>query len=397
MSTPHEKFEVNDFLKDKHFLMWKFFPEYDSTVFWNDFLKKYPHQKKKFQRAVHILDSVKIENIDLSETDREDLRCIYENTKKLYRKRKQKVRRIYYAVTAAACIILLGLLPFFYYQLKIQENTNITVPVETAQYSTTEIQLILGNQDKMLLSQNVNIQLDKKRKIEITNKEELQPSISKIIEKKQLNRLIVPKGKRSSLILPDGTQVWVNSGSSISFPSEFDGRKREISLVDGEIYIEVAKDKTKPFFVNTSFGKITVHGTKFNITAYQMDKNQYVVLSEGSISVYLNALKTLTLSPNQKLDIQNNSYKINRVNPYEYICWKDGIMQFTNEKLGNLLLRLSRYYGVEFECNELLSLKSCTGKMVLFDDLEEVLKTLTDIFPIQYIKEDNKIKIVVKP
>lgn len=397
MDTSYEKFEVSDFLKDKSFLMWKFFPDHDSMVFWNDFLIKYPYQKDNIERARQILDSVKIQGVNLTETDREDLSFIYENTKKLYLRRKQTVRRLSYVATAAACIILLTLLPFFYYQYKDHSNKNIVVSENKVQHSVNDIQLILGTQDKMILSQNATIQLNEKREIEIISKKEAQHSISKIASIDQLNTLIVPKGRRSSLTLPDGTQVWVNSGSSISFPSEFDNRKREISLVDGEIYIEVAKDKTKPFFVNTSFGKIAVHGTKFNVTAYSMDEYKYVVLAEGSISVCLNTAQDLTLSPNQKLNIQDSSSEISEVNPYNYICWKDGIMQFSNEKLGTLLLRLSRHYGVNFDCDELLSEKSCTGKMVLFDDLDEVLETLTDIFPIQYIKEDGEIKIVVKP
>lgn len=397
MDTSYEKFEVNDFLRDKSFLTWKFFPDHDSTIFWNDFLIKYPNKKNSFERASQIIDSVKIKDIDLSETDLEDLSFIYENTKRLYQRRKQKVRRLYYAVTAAACIVLLALLPFFHYQYKDHPHRDTAVSTKKVQDSANDIQLILGEQDKMILSQNATIQLNKKREIEITNKKEIQHPISKIINGNQLNTLIVPKGKHSSLALPDGTIVWVNSGSSISFPSEFDDIKREISLVDGEIYIEVAKDRTKPFFVNTPFGKITVHGTKFNVTAYYADEYKSVVLAEGSISVRLNTSEDLTLSPNQKLNIQSGSSRISEVNPYDYICWKDGIMNFSNEKLGALLLRLSRYYGVDFECDKLLSEKSCTGKMILFDDLDEVLETLTDIFPIHYTKEDDKIKIVVNP
>lgn len=397
MDTSYEKFEVNDFLRDKSFLTWKFFPDHDSTVFWNDFLIKYPNKKNSFERASQIIDSVKIKDIDLSETDMEDLSFIYENTKRLYQRRKQKVRRLYYAVTAAACIVLLAFLPFFHYQYKDHPHRDIAVSQKKAQDSANDIQLILGEQDKMILSQNATIQLNKKREIEITNRKEIQHPISKIINENQLNTLIVPKGKHSSLALPDGTIVWVNSGSSISFPSEFDDIKREISLVDGEIYIEVAKDRTKPFFVNTPFGKITVHGTKFNVTAYCTDEYKSVVLAEGSISVRLNTSEDLILSPNQKLNIQSGSSRISEVNPYDYICWKDGIMNFSNEKLGALLLRLSRYYGVDFECDKLLSEKSCTGKMILFDDLDEVLETLTDIFPIHYTKEDDKIKIVINP
>ncbi|MGV8138498.1 MAG: FecR family protein [Mangrovibacterium sp.] len=189
----------------------------------------------------------------------------------------------------------------------------------------------------------------------------------------------------------------MNSGSRITFPSAFTAGIREIVLEEGEIYLEVAKDDTKPFQVRTSFGAVKVLGTRFNVMAYQADAVKSVVLAEGSVEVDFGLPGSLKLRPDEMLSITDETYRVDPVTAYNYTCWKDGIMKFTDEKLENVLLRLSRHYGVEFSCDEKLRAKACTGKMVLFDDIDHVLTTLSDIFPIQVQKSENQIQIDVEP
>ena len=98
-----------------------------------------------------------------------------------------------------------------------------------------------------------------------------------------MNTLVVPRGRRSSLLLADGSRIWVNSGSVLRFPSHFDEKQRLIEA-EGEIYIEVVKAKI-PFLVKTDKFTVNVLGTKFNISSYTDEEESTVVLVEGSVNV----------------------------------------------------------------------------------------------------------------
>ena len=169
--------------------------------------------------------------------------------------------------------------------------------------------------------------------------------------------------------------------------------------VNGEIYIEVAKDETSPFYVRTSEFDVRVYGTKFNVTSYKADLNKSVVLVEGSVSVLTKEKEAeeIFLHPNQMYKTDQPGNKVTDVNALQYITWKDGIWQFTSERLENIVLRLSRYYGIKIHCDEISAAKSCTGKLVLFDDINETLQIIEEIFGVKYTPNQNEITISINP
>jgi len=399
MNRSYDEYEVNDFLRDDDFLLWRFCPTDESEAFWDQFMKEYPHQEKNMARAIQILSTAKIEGPELSPGDLEDLDDIYLRTKQLALHHTEKRRRLYY-VAAAACLAVLCTLTMFYKDFRPGSET--LQPTYTTRSNEPDsvpgnIRLIMGKENKLLSSINAEIVIDNKGSIQVTEKESNLITRSDVTEKEQVNNLIVPKGRRSSLVFADGTKIWVNSGSSIAFPSAFTAGTREIVLEEGEIYLEVAKDDTKPFLVKTSFGVVKVLGTRFNVMAYEADALKSVVLAEGSVEVEFGSSGLLKLRPDEMLSITGETYRVDPVTAYHYTCWKDGIMQFTDEKLENVLLRLSRHYGARFSCDENLKSKACTGKMFLFDDINDVLTTLSDIFPIQVQKNENQIQINIEP
>ena len=214
----------------------------------------------------------------------------------------------------------------------------------------------------------------------------------------EYSTLLVPYGKRSFLTLRDGTKVWVNSGTEVRFPVNMEGRERSI-YVDGEIYIEVSKDKERPFYVHTSGFDVRVYGTKFNVTSYKADSDKSVVLVEGSVSVWTKEKETkeVFLHPNQMYNTNGADAKVTNVNALQYITWKDGIWQFTSERLESIALRLSRYYGVDIHCDERTAAKSCTGKLILFDDVDKTLRIIEEIFGVRYETNQNEIIISMNP
>lgn len=398
MNKEYDKYEVNDFLKDNDFLLWRISPTAESDAFWSQFIKEYPIQVKHLERAIQIIQSMDINNSRLTQEDMEDLEIIYSQTKELYNNKKTKLNpRLYYVGVAASIAVLCALSILYYISKPISRMEGGSAAIVESQTVSTNIQLQLGTSEKIVFANDADFILNSKGEIQISEKSARHIILTKTTKQGQDNQLIVPHGKRASLTLSDGTKVWINSGTNLSFPSIFAKACREISVNEGEVYMEVTKDKKKPFFVNTSFGKVKVLGTRFNITAYSEDQTKSIVLAEGGVEVILPFSGSLYLKPDQMLSISNNISHIFSVDSYNYICWKDGIMKFTNEKLENILLRLSRHYGVEFICDETSRQKACTGKMLLFDDLDEVLKTLTDIFPIQYKVKNDSVEINVKP
>ncbi|MDR2774867.1 MAG: DUF4974 domain-containing protein, partial [Tannerella sp.] len=202
-----------------------------------------------------------------------------------------------------------------------------------------------------------------------------------------------------SIILSDGTKIWLNSGSRLIYPSVFDGKTREI-FVEGEIFLEVSVNREKPFVVKTSELVTEVLGTNFNINAYQDEKNHSVVLVTGSVAVKNKTGKTpAALKPNQiyDYDTDGRQYSVREVDIYDYICWKYGFFHFTNEELPTVLERLHKYYNIDivYERQHFAG-TTVSGKLDLKDNIGNVLSSVALTGDFQYEMRDNKIIITKK-
>lgn len=391
MERKYSEYSVEDFLHDEDFLSWRLIPSDETDAYWSDVIKEYPEKEVSINQAIQILRTITINKGMLSQEDEDAILLATQERYRSYRKR----RILWLYAGAAACIALLCVIPFFQQSTKIQP-TDVLVEATGIQADTMQsVQLILGTNEKITMPEDADIQWSKKDEIQITGRKTKSAVVSKLDRDVVSNQLIVPKGKRSFLTLPDGTKVWVNSGTKVSFPSEMEGAERTIQ-VDGEIYIEVARNEEKPFYVCTSDFKVKVHGTKFNVMAYKGDETKSVVLVDGRVSVLVED-QAVFLNPDQMYKMDKRGVDVYEVDAYKYVSWKDGVLQFTSERLSEIALRLSRYYGVNINCEEEAAQKSCTGKLVLFDNMENTLKTLSNIFPVRYEIQDNKIKISMNP
>lgn len=164
----------------------------------------------------------------------------------------------------------------------------------------------------------------------------------------QYNTISVPYGGEYHLILNDGTQVWLNSGSILKFPVNFIGKKREVSLL-GEAYFEVAHNAKKPFVVNASLSSVKVYGTSFNVMSYGDDKLDQITLVEGSVGVNIGS-KQIVIKPGQQAEIvhDNSRLTVKEVDVSYITGWKDGVMKFKDMSLKELSERISRWYDVDF-------------------------------------------------
>ena len=209
------------------------------------------------------------------------------------------------------------------------------------------------------------------------------------------SELVVPKGKRAHLQLSDGTRVWINSASVLRFPSAF-GDTRDV-FVEGEAYFEVAKDANRPFIVHTDHFATRVLGTSFDVTtAPRADGSSAVVLVEGSVAIDVANGESVTLNPSERFSMKDGSYSVYEVDPYKYISWKDGLLFFTSNTLFEVLQKVAAFYKIEITCFGEIGSRKCTGKLILFDDLDGTLDVLSDIFRIAYVRGPDG-SVAVRP
>lgn len=284
------------------------------------------------------------------------------------------------------------------------ESVSFIETVQRPDNVTNSIQLILSEQESVsVLGEDASVVYDKGGSIKVNSEnlavdkpqKQTQSNKRNVKEQPVFNQLVVPTGKRSSLVLADGTKVWVNSGSRVVYPVTFEKEKREI-YVDGEVFLDVMPDKTCPFIVKTNKMNIRVLGTAFNVNAYENDKEQSVVLVSGKVNVQ-EKTKQLerNLAPNEMfITPEEGSTSVRTVDVTNYVSWKDGLYRFNSEDLSVILNRLSRYYGVEIILkNSSLNVK-CSGKLYLKDDFKTIMNNLSEMFSIKYEWIDNKCYIL---
>ena len=200
--------------------------------------------------------------------------------------------------------------------------------------------------------------------------------------------LMTPKGKMSQLHLPDGTKVWLNAQTRVLFPNKFPQSRREI-FVEGEIYIEVAPDATRPFVVKTKQNDIQVLGTRFDVRTTETGVTQ-VALVSGKVAVTNHTQKKeVLLLPDQLLEISDRDYTISEVDAQKLIAWKSGIYSYEAELLDKILEDLARYYGVQLAFRQRGHTRY-TGKLTVSQSFDNLLEGLKNIAPITYTKEGER-------
>lgn len=210
------------------------------------------------------------------------------------------------------------------------------------------------------------------------------------------HQIHVPTGQHVEIMLADGSKVWLNSGSTLTFPSKFNGKKRMVEL-DGEGFFEVKSDKEHPFIVSTSKYQVKAVGTSFNIYDYQDSPQFEAALLNGKVEVTTNAKKSsvVILTPNQRAALCQGVLKVKPIENANNYLWRKGILYF-NEPLLEVFDKLQEYYDIEFQIrNSSLTRKSpyCTGKFRAKDGLEHIIRVLkeTNHFDYQLITKVKKL------
>lgn len=186
--------------------------------------------------------------------------------------------------------------------------------------------------------------------------------------------LSTPKGRTYELILSDGTHVWLNADSKISFPKKFSGNERLITL-EGEAFFDVAKDKGRPFIVKTLRQEVEVLGTKFNIKAYEEDFSTTTTLLEGSVKINTEK-ESVYLTPNEQSIVKNGQLTRRHVLTDQYVGWRANKFVFYETELRDAILGMGRWYNFEVVNMDKLPAIHIYGTISRSKKLSEVMQIM---------------------
>jgi ferric-dicitrate binding protein FerR (iron transport regulator) len=207
------------------------------------------------------------------------------------------------------------------------------------------------------------------------------------------NTMSTPAGGEYQLTLADGTKVWLNAASSITFPTSFTGKERKVSI-SGEAYFEVASNPSHPFIVSARGMDVTVLGTHFNINAYADEGSIRTTLLEGSVRVASERDgQAREISPGQQSSLDPaGGMHVREVNTDEVIAWKNGLFQFNKTDIQTMMRQISRWYNIEVKfagpVNEQFS--GIIPRNITLTELLTVLKTVKVKFAI----DGNKLTVM---
>ncbi|MEO8172730.1 MAG: FecR domain-containing protein [Sediminibacterium sp.] len=258
----------------------------------------------------------------------------------------------------------------------------VTANADVKAPASNRAMITLGNGQRVYLDSAANGQLASQSGVDLVKLEDGKIVYSGKTNELQFNTLTNPKGSRTiNMILPDGSQVWLNAGSSVRFPIAFVAKERRITM-DGEMYLEVAHDPQKPFIVQKGDMIVQVYGTHFNVKAYDNDPDLKVTLLEGSVSVSQKNTRQL-LKPGQQAVIKTEKITlVEDADTEEAIAWKNGKTSFHSADLLTVLREIERWYDINISIEGSVPEKSFYADVNRGAPLSDVLKVL----------DDNKVK-----
>ena len=297
---------------------------------------------------------------------------------RLTRERKSIGRRTWLAY-AAGMVLLLGLGLWFGLQRAGKDETVVRMAV--IEPGKTQALLILNDGQKIALRDrdtsvatsgtSINIRTGQ---VAYEMKKEMQDTVM------EYNTIVVPRGGIYSLVLSDGTEVFLNSDSELRYPVKFTGKNRMVDL-KGEAFFEVTPDSLHPFVVQAGEMRTRVLGTSFNIMAYTDEPTIQTTLFTGrvEVSVEQTSLKEV-LAPGMQSnwEVGADDISVKKVSMDIQSLWRDGIIMLDDDDLESVMRMLARWYNVTYEWRGDRNVKhTFTGKINRNEDLGSVLSTLT--------------------
>lgn len=383
-------YNAYDLLQDDDFLEYVLHPDNEQIGKWNRLQVEYPHLEKEIREAQKFIREMSVETQKMKPWEK------LQTWERIQQRCKSR-HHVFYWVKLAACVVLILTAVTWCVRKYTGVSPSAIELVSKPTEPLTDVRLILADrQERTFTGEETTLNYEATGRIRV-NKDSatIEQKIHKETTQLTYNQLLVPCAKRSAITFHDGTKIWVNARSRVVYPVKFAPDRREI-FVEGEVYLEVAKNENQPFYVKTKQFEVKVLGTSFDVRAYEDEAEQGVVLVTGKVNVVTKNKQKAVLTPNDRFVYQDGKGIVKLVDVTEYISWKEGVFCFERSCVGDILDRLAKYYGVEIDYEPAVKEISCSGKLELKSDLNEVLESLSKTAPIVFESVNSSVKIRIK-
>jgi len=300
-------------------------------------------------------------------------------------------------VVAASVVILFALSFVFFYTPKSEEMSPVLAKVHAGGTKATlivadgiQVDLMQDNLQEVIGQYGATVLKDKKNELRYDNVE-----VNDEIEEKPVYHTIsAPVGGEYHFTLADGTMVWLNSSSRLTFPTRFTGDMREV-LAEGEVYFDVQHDENKPFIVRVNDVSVRVLGTKFCVSAYPENEGIMTTLEQGAVQV-TSGDNQAVLKPGYQAVVDQRSGTISQraVELSLYTSWVRGVFEYENMELDDIVVQLARWYDVQFTFSASeYKKRRFTGVVRKYEDLNGVLDMIEKTTNVKFIINGRNVTI----
>ncbi len=318
------------------------------------------------------------------------------------------------AVVAAIIAIVFGG-GIFYYNGQSSKTKKITAYANDVAPGKNGATLTLANGQKILVNEVLVGSIAEQSGVKISKTADGQIvyeisehvlSEADVTGRVRYNTLSTSRGEQAQVRLPDGSVVFLNAASSLRYPTSFAKLKKRETMLSGEGYFEVSKDKAHPFIVYTvslaggnGGQKVEVLGTHFNINAYPDEGLVKTTLSEGSVKVapiaensnYAEVSPSQTLKPGQQSIMSHNRITIKEVDLAQALAWQKGYFSFYDENIESIMRKISRWYDIEVEYQGQISEKGFNARITKYSNIKDVLGILEKSKAVHFKIEGRKV------
>lgn len=299
---------------------------------------------------------------------------------KLKNRKQVKRRGILSWIAAASVVVIAGVSAWILLSQEPDvDNLSVTEKFEPGKAIVTlemasGLKYRLDTLSSVVRNNRVNVAFDNNDGVlKIKEQDSLADGATKEIGYNTVN---VPYGGTYTVELCDGTKVYLNSGTTLEFPSRFDGKVRSV-ILKGEAYFDVARNVSKPFVVEVDEMKVKVLGTSFNVKSYVDEPGVYTTLVEGSVAILRDGQPEKKIKPGEQAYYNKGvgTLSIAEVDVNEFTSWKDGVFYFKDIALEEILRIVSRWYDLEvFYMNQGAKSVIYSGKLPMYSSVEDVLR-----------------------
>lgn len=312
----------------------------------------------------------------------------------------RKRQNLWKPAIVAAAILVFGTISYWYYKNSVQPLSSVhysrIVESSHPKYKNDILPavegatLITAEGKKIGLSEAITVYEDGT----VLNESNKAVTNLNQFDTIEYNELVVPQTRYFSFRLSDGTKVWVNANSRLSFPSRFTDEERKIRLLEGEAYFEVAERQNHPFIVETSRANVRVLGTHFNVKNY--NNNFSTTLAEGSVQVY-NQSHQKKLSPNQKAYFKSGELITRTADLTKELSWKNNVFYFNKDDIRSVMTQIENWYGVKVYLDRSVANNATySGEIKRDVPLSKMLDMLEFTSGLDFILDDTKLYIKQK-